>query len=702
MRTRLMVTGITLLIVAMVSPPSLASDPAEQGVTVPTRAGQSRTLDWTGTIPPGQNEGDCTEANADVHEVKLRAPAGVYDNLRVQATFSISYDGPLTDVKVTVVKPDEKVTTGDAGFVNTDENVGLANPATGTYTVLACMYAGAVPQDYQGQLVLEASEAVGPNTGPACPAPARSPKFREDVIDPTRAGGEPIVTTLDDGTLLWGSHAGTTHFFGPAAPDPGTAAFVQNYQGQTYQYFSEDNGKTWEFVPRTPINSTEQLAGVPASGFSDPEFAVDAAGQVYISEINLANVAVSKSTDGGRSYGVANPLAFTSSDRQWMAADAKDVLYMTANGFGGGSFPGGPAGNLGHFFAKSTDGGTTWSAPITSNPNGVADIQVDPRDGTLYEISADAGEGANTGTGVLGMAAFRKIRDETENFSDPEISTIADNVGYSSIGRLIDPTFDMDAEGNLYIVWTENGTGERPAGIWYSYSTDRAKSWAAPIRVDPGKQTDIWPWISVGEPGKVSIVYLATDAVLENNNAELAAEDDEWHVISAHTFDGLGCGRSEAPGFNLTQASKDPVHRGTICMGGTVCQAQLIDRRLGDYFANEIDGQGHTYISVSTTTPEEAGGAVALPLVIRQVSGPRFATPQQPGGGGGGGGAGGGGAGGGTTDPGDEATGGGDGSNPVLPATGGGALVLLGAVLTLLGVALRRQRPAPANQESGE
>ena len=668
----MVLAGFTLVAV-----PSYASEPASQQVTVPTKAGDTVTREWSGLIPPGANtSGDCADP-ADHHEITIDVPAGTYDGKRVQGTVTVNYDGPTNDVKLTIVMPDGSTSTGDAGFVDTDESRGLSNPKAGNYDVVVCMFAGAAPQAYTATLELESRDATKEPTGPSCDALTSTPKFTEHLIDTDRAGGEPIVHTLDNGRLLWGSHAGTTHFYTPAAPDPATVAFLKNYQGQTYQYFSEDNGETWEFVPRlpTPEPGAGTVAGLPATGFSDPEFAVDAAGQVYISEINLANIAVSKSTDGGRSYGIANPFAFTSSDRQWMAADAKDVLYMTANGFGGGTFPSEPLGNLGHFMAKSTDGGVTWSEAITSNPDGVADIQIDSRDGTLYEISA----GTN---GDLGMAAFRKIRGETENFTDPEITPIAEGVGYSGVGRLIDPTFDMDDNGNLYIVWTENGQGARPAGIWYSYSTDRNKSWAAPVRIDPGKDTDIWPWLAVGKTGHVAVTYLAVDKFLTDNNAENAAADDGWNVIVAQTDNGLGCSGSDEPGFNITQASAKPVHFGTICMGGTVCQAELVDRRLGDYFANEIDGNGNTYISVSNTSAEEAGGSVALPFIIRQVSGPKFngepePTPDPPEDG---------------TDPtgGDGTLGEGDGRG-VLPATGGGALVGLGLLLIGGSAVLRRR-----------
>ena len=452
----------------------------------------------------------------------------------------------------------------------------------------------------------------------ACPTPTELPTYKMHYIDENRAGGEPIVTTLENGRLLWGSHAGTTHFYSPQAPGEKTPAFVENYQGQTYYYYSDDDGRSWDFVERDPIRA-DVTSGVPMSGFSDPEFAVDEAGNVYISEINLANVAVSKSNDGGMSYDLQSLASIILTDRQWMAADKENVLYITANGqnvanAGRNVAPGG------HFMIKSTDGGKTFSAYEYPNPNGVADIQVDPTDGTLYELSATAA-GNNV---TLSMAAFRDIRGKASDFANAglEINPIAEGAGMSAINRQIDPTFDMDDEGNLYVTWFENGTGSagRAEGIYYSYSLDRGVTWEPPQRVDTPGHSAIWPWISVGDPGQVAINYFQTERDL-TGNAETATAEDGWNVMTAFTQNGLGCKHSSTPGFTEVQASSEPVHYGTICQGGTVCQARAVDRRLGDYFANEIDGNGNLYISVSDT---RKGGSVALPLVIRQVSGPTF------------------------------------------------------------------------------
>ena len=89
----------------------------------------------------------------------------------------------------------------------------------------------------------------------------------------------------------------------------------------------------------------------------------------------------------------------------------------------------------------------------------------------------------------------------------------------------------------------------------------------------------------------------------------------------AQSLNGLGCKASSKPGFKTAVATPKPVHTGTICMGGTVCQAQAIDRRLGDFFTIEIDNTGHVWGGYSDTSE---GGATALPGFVRQSGGPTF------------------------------------------------------------------------------
>ncbi len=451
-----------------------------------------------------------------------------------------------------------------------------------------------------------------------CPAPAEVPAFEQGYIDESRAGGEPIVETHPDGTLLWGSHAGTTHFYAAmdTATNPESAVFLENYEGQSYYYFSEDNGDTWTFVPRTPAGTGNGTAGVPNSGFSDPEFAIDLAGNVYISEINLANIAVSKSTDSGRSYTLQSLVEITASDRQWMEADEEDVLYFVANTFGGGSTSSGNAvtGSLGNAFYKSVDGGQTFSEPQEFvGGQASSDIKVDKNDGTVYQL--------DTRSADLGLFRLPNARDEMPPNMTVERFTIA--ASYESASS-IDPTIELDAEGNLYVTWAGKFEGDH--GVWFTYSTDRGETWSFPLQLTEGDETAIWSWIKVGDVGGVSVSWLEADSELPANDQE--ATDGPWHVYVAISQNGLGCGQGEdvQPGFVVTQASIEPPHTGQICGSGTVCQAPgptRADRRLGDYFAHTIDENGNTLVSVSDT---RRGAAIALPLQIRQTSGPTIGS----------------------------------------------------------------------------
>jgi hypothetical protein len=438
-----------------------------------------------------------------------------------------------------------------------------------------------------------------------CPAAPKLTFNAPTYVDRTRAGGEPLVATYPNGRLLYSSHAGTTHFFTPTAANPGTGAFVQNYTGQTYFWTSDDNGKTWTFRPRIAPGQ-----GAAASGFSDPEIAIDSAGNVFYSEINLANVAVSKSADKGSTFSLQNFGGAVLTDRQWMEADRKDELYFVANGQPGGT--GLPPGVVdGHYISKSTDGGKTFTASIADSTggSGLGDIRVDKRTGTVYEAHLTGGK--------LSMAAFRKARQGVLTATDTNLVAS----GVKMLGHW--PAFDLDPSGNLYITWDEAGSATREAGIYYSRSTDAGRHWATPVKVNTNNHTAIWPWLGVGDNGRVGIAWLEADKQLPSNNAQTTGTYG-WRIVGAATTTGLGCATSATPSFSVAVATPSAIHTGTICMGGTVCQATLTDRRLGDYFSVDVDNTGRMYVGYSDT---QTAAAVSLPAFVRQRSGPSLLLP---------------------------------------------------------------------------
>jgi hypothetical protein len=590
-------------LVIVLVPGSFAADQ----VTVPSTPGQTVSVTWTGTVLPGANPGsDCsgTALSTDPHIVNILVPPGTYSAVSVLATATITYSG-AADLIVTIVRPDGSSVSADAGSFGTAESTSVANPAAGAYQIIACPFASPLPQAYTGTLTLTAGPPAPPPAA-SCNAPGKSLVFSQPMyVDTSRAGGEPSVVAHPDGTLLYASHAGTTHFYSLEADDPTSEAFFEQYRGQVHAWYSSDHGASWHFVDRSlpPEN-------VPNSGFSDPDFAIDAAGNVYLSEINLVNVAMSKSTTSGKSYGLQNFFAEDITDRQWSAAGPENVLYLVGNPSEGGTFPNDPVGHGSHTIYRSTDGGKTFSNGVDDS-GGLGDIVFDMSTKTLFE--------AHYGGAALQIAAFRKALDPVATVAlAPEMSTIADGVSMLSHW----PAIDVDARGNVYVAWDESGNGSRAAGVWYSYSTTGGRTWAKPTRVDPDDRTDIWPWIAVGDAGRVAVAWFGNDHALANNDAESAGPNDPWNVYVAQTQTGLGCTGSTSAGFKVTKATPVPFHVGTVCMGGTTCQAMAIDRRLGDYFTIDIDTTGAVVAAYSDT---RQGGAVSLPAFLRQTGGTSFA-----------------------------------------------------------------------------
>ena len=431
-----------------------------------------------------------------------------------------------------------------------------------------------------------------------CPAVAPLTFGTQHYVDQSRVGGEPVVLPLSTGRLVYAAHASTTLLDVQAPPGQGTMNYVAHYQGQVYAWYSDDNGATWTFVPRDDIPTN-----VPLTGFSDPDLAVDSAGQVYLEEINLLNIAASKSTDGGKSFALQNFFAQDMTDREWIDADTKDLLYETGNPSGGGTSTS-PAGHLNHTIYRSTDGGQTFTP--YADPDGGEKIRVDKRDGTVYEMQFLTGD-------VLAMGAFRKARSGDMTL---DVHPVAKVTG------LVQSSFDVDSAGGLHIAWSETG-GTRTPGVYYASSHDGGRTWSAPLRIDTDNKTDYWVSVAAGDAGRAVVAWFQADVHLPNDSPDTTGTHG-WHVMAAAVVPGSTCGATAAttvvkPIVRLAVATKQAFHIGQICTSGTECEALGEDRRLGDYFTAAVDKTGHVVIGYSDT---QLGGIAALPAFVRQTGGP--------------------------------------------------------------------------------
>src|SRR5438445_13629630 len=113
MMRRLAALTATLAVAMAASIPAAASTPASTPITVPSSGGQTVTVTWTGTIPPGSNATSActlgTPPTEDHHSIPITVPAGIYTSLDATFTFSISWTPPgaedVSDEILTILDP---------------------------------------------------------------------------------------------------------------------------------------------------------------------------------------------------------------------------------------------------------------------------------------------------------------------------------------------------------------------------------------------------------------------------------------------------------------------------------------------------------------------------------------------------------------------------------------------------------------------
>ena len=438
----------------------------------------------------------------------------------------------------------------------------------------------------------------------SCPKPA-APKLsfgKPTFIDKSRAGGEPVSQVAQDGSIIVSAHAGTTHIYKDPTAVGGAGDFLGSYYNQTLNWRSTDGGKTWTYVG---------VAGAPigphsptSTGFSDPDLTMDAAGNIYNVEIDLANVAVFASPDDGQSWPIANPIA-ASGDRPWLVAAEPNEVFLYVN--------------LPKQLWRSTDGGVTW-LPVQQDGQGGLPVSskmvvdpLNPKDGLIGPT--DSGGVAISEDDGVTWQAYNEVRlgDSTQFFG----AIAADRAGwvYSAAAGGYSGSNDTDPNGE----------------VTYSYFDRQTRKWAAPVEIPIPEGDALWPWVVAGDDGRLAIVWYQTHG----------KNSDKFYIYTAYTTNAHGsfvtCSDGEKrfaePEFTVVNASGRAIHKGKICLSGTTCNASASfeggDRRLGDFFTVNFDHKGNLFIvSGDTTLKSPTGGPkpVANPIFIKQNAGTPILT----------------------------------------------------------------------------
>jgi len=487
-----------------------------------------------------------------------------------------------------------------------------------------------------------AAAALSLGTAPAGQATGAVGFTAPVFVDQSRAGGEPgIIHSSKFGTLIYSAHEGTTHLDRVGVPSSSTAQFLcpdpagrNCYENHVWVWTSTDDGATW----------TWRDEGPQYTGFSDPDLTEDAGGTIYDTGIDLANDAVFSSSDGGVTWPNGTAQCHEG-DRPWLAGGVAGEVFMTTD----------EQTVDGHTLYHSSDSGNTCDSNFihdngtmpdgTTSWSGFGKGIYDRFDGSFIEPAQFTGKNLfKVGISRLPNAADA-FKGGGETFQPQEV---ADTPGiYGPFGA--PEVISMDSAQNIYFAWD---TDERDSGGSGGCSDTTPNSGGGPTPlpnrillevgkyVSPGKWNFLppislakqgnarvlWPWSVAGSDGNVSVVWYQMDKMVDpdcdiyNNQS---VPDVKTFIYEAHISNATDPATRQ---ITLSNASGRAIHEGGICDSGTTCVASGQDRRLGDYFTNNLDGRGCVVIaSGDTTVPDAVTGQpriTSLPIFIRQNSGP--------------------------------------------------------------------------------
>jgi hypothetical protein len=403
---------------------------------------------------------------------------------------------------------------------------------------------------------------------------------------------EPYVAVdRSDGTVYVAWQSGGSHV---ARSDNGGRSFTP--------VFSEDDIGDVDIAVGGPTPCT-----VPTSG------CIPGSHRVYLTSLEMLPLPLQThlaySDDRGATWTVNDLAAVNPSfiDRPWLAvypskvSAAQDKVYISYHDFTVSQIS----------VAASSDGGATFGPSIdveTSNPAAEAEsfcntvpsgLEVDPETGEVYVqwITADPIENAQGcdvtqnqnfhqvwiahSAGAVGMgAATATTTWDVHQVFDGPTDTNTDKI-FAALA--VDDSRTAGVSGNVYSVFPDNLAGPDVFDIWFTHSSTRGMTWAAPVKANRDGGTHYFPWIAAGSTGRVDFIWLNSPDYTPTD-----IEESPWYATFAQTTNGT----SATPKFAQTSTSSNVMHVGGICTNGIFCTFTSGNRDLADSISIAIDRGG--------------------------------------------------------------------------------------------------------------
>ncbi|HET8607893.1 MAG TPA: sialidase family protein [Gaiellaceae bacterium] len=382
-----------------------------------------------------------------------------------------------------------------------------------------------------------------PGAGPACTNIAAEPAIRADGDGNFYASSE---NGLGAGTDAWRSSDGGLHYATLPCPDCGSTAGISNTTGVA------------------PGGGDTDLAVAPDRNPATGKY------NVYVASLSLANVDISISTDGGQTF-TLNPITTpeTADDREWIAADGAFGYCFSYH-----DAPQGITVGCGKTVGSSGVAETSQYASALDathafqiGDNEIGNLAIDPSSHVIYQTySAITTAAEATCAPQLGVSAgtcnyhgvyMAVSTDGGLTFTDYPVYVNPDaTVGYGH--QFVNVS--VDAAGNVYSVYTDDHH------VYYSFSTDHGQTWSGPYLVSDTSGTQIFPWSTAGDAGKLDVVYYQTPYYDGTSTPDTYPASAAWTVGFAQNLNAL------APGSSWSRQTASPVnHYGGVCEAGVTC-----------------------------------------------------------------------------------------------------------------------------------
>jgi BNR/Asp-box repeat len=384
----------------------------------------------------------------------------------------------------------------------------------------------------------------------------------------------PSTPPAPPGVVCPGSTACWNHAVEPQIRADETGAFYLSSENGlfagTIAAKSVDGGLHYASLPSpNSVSAGEDTGFAPGGGDTDLATAPvrNAAGfdNVYVASLSLLDVDVSTSTDGGASWKL-NPTAaqLGGDDREWIAADGASKVCISYHDLETFNVDVDCSYDAGATFTQHALPGAIDAAhAFLLENNQIGNLAIDPASHVVYQVIAGIADPTEAACGLAFTCKYHAVwmavsTDGGRTFTDyPVFVGPSPLVGYAHQF----PSVAVDRAGNVYALFSDD------RAVYYSYSTDRGRTWSPPVAISRGEATTaIFPWAAAGDAGKLDVVYYGTTYHDDGTPPDAYPPSAEWYVYFAQSLDAL------SPHTHFSQVQASPVvHTGSVCEGGISC-----------------------------------------------------------------------------------------------------------------------------------